>query len=237
MDALLIVGAAAVCGPVAAGLDIVVAGRAARIPISADEIDVHQGGPGFTTLTATRHRVRTIPHRTVVAVGIAVLCAAALAAHTGSTWALPAGLALIAGAVPLGVGDVEWLLLPKAPVWWTAGATAAAIAAGAGATGEWHVAFTSLVAATALTGLLAVISVVNRAWMGFGDVRLAVPIGLALAWAHGGRGVFLGFLLANVLAGLTAAVLLLSGRMSRSSALPFGPFLGAGAVSVLIAIH
>lgn len=237
MNALLIVGSAALCGPVAAALDPVVAARAARIPLGAAEINDAHPAHAVGTLAPARQRGQAIPHRTVVVVLVTMICAGALAAHSGSSWALPAELALLPGAVPLGLGDVEWLLLPRGPVWWTAAATMTAITVGAAATGQWHRLLMAVLAAAVLSGLLAVLSLANPAWMGFGDVRLAVPVGLALAWAQSGRGVFLGFLIANVLAGVTAGILLLTRRTSRSSVLPFGPFLAAGAVVALLAIH
>jgi leader peptidase (prepilin peptidase)/N-methyltransferase len=65
-------------------------------------------------------------------------------------------------------------------------------------------------------------------------VRLAGLLGFFLGWlglAHVALGLFLGFLLGAVVGG----VLVLTGRRSRRQALPFAPFLAAGAlVAVLL---
>jgi leader peptidase (prepilin peptidase)/N-methyltransferase len=70
--------------------------------------------------------------------------------------------------------------------------------------------------------------------MGFGDVRLSFILGLYLGWLGAGHvalGLFLGFFLGSV-AGIALVIVR---RRSRKEAIPFGPFLAAGAmVAVLV---
>jgi leader peptidase (prepilin peptidase)/N-methyltransferase len=64
--------------------------------------------------------------------------------------------------------------------------------------------------------------------MGLGDVKLAGVLGLFLGflgWAELVVGAFAGF----VLGGLFAIGLLLSRRAGRTSGIPFGPWMVAGA--------
>jgi leader peptidase (prepilin peptidase)/N-methyltransferase len=76
-------------------------------------------------------------------------------------------------------------------------------------------------------GVLFVVALIVPKGMGMGDVKLAALIGLVV----GSRGVgsVMVALAAGILAGgIGAVVALLAGR-SRTSAIPFGPFLSGGA--------
>jgi len=66
-------------------------------------------------------------------------------------------------------------------------------------------------------------------WVGFGDVKLGIFMGLVLGWQQG----LLAVMLANVIAFLIIIPGLLSGKMTRKSRMPFGPFL---IVATLIAL-
>ncbi len=66
--------------------------------------------------------------------------------------------------------------------------------------------------------------------MGFGDVKLALALGVALGWYGWGvwvAGAFCGFLY-GALYGLA---LVLRGPGGRKQAFPFGPFMAAGALT------
>ncbi len=68
--------------------------------------------------------------------------------------------------------------------------------------------------------------------MGFGDVKLAGVLGLVLgylSWSALVIGAFLGFLLGA----LVGVAVIAAGRASRKSAIPFGPFMIAGALLAL----
>jgi leader peptidase (prepilin peptidase)/N-methyltransferase len=67
--------------------------------------------------------------------------------------------------------------------------------------------------------------------MGMGDVKYAAVTGLALG-TIGWTAVWWGHLLGFVLAGGVVVVGLLTGRMHRRSAVPFGPFMALGALLV-----
>jgi leader peptidase (prepilin peptidase)/N-methyltransferase len=72
------------------------------------------------------------------------------------------------------------------------------------------------------------LAVLGRGGLGFGDVKLAAVLGLYLAWL--GWGVLVvGTCLSFVFAGLAAAALLVTRRARRDTALPFGPWMLAGA--------
>ncbi len=72
------------------------------------------------------------------------------------------------------------------------------------------------------------------AGMGFGDVKLAGVLGLYLGWLGWPSlvvGAFAGFLLG----GAVGVALILARRAGRKSALPFGPFMLAGALIGILA--
>jgi leader peptidase (prepilin peptidase)/N-methyltransferase len=87
----------------------------------------------------------------------------------------------------------------------------------------------------ALLTLYFLLHLINPAGMGFGDVKLAPALGMALGWYGWGAvlaGTFAGFALGAV-AGLT---LLALRRADRKTAIPFGPFMLLGALGgVLLA--
>lgn len=64
--------------------------------------------------------------------------------------------------------------------------------------------------------------------MGFGDVKLAGVLGMVLAW-FGWGPLLVGFFAAFVLGGIFAVVMMVLGRATRASKVPFGPWMLAGA--------
>lgn len=73
-------------------------------------------------------------------------------------------------------------------------------------------------------GLFYLIYWFSRGGMGGGDVRLAGFLGLALGWRH----LLVALLIAFVAGALVSLSLLLTKRVTRQTAIPFGPFLAAG---------
>ena len=65
--------------------------------------------------------------------------------------------------------------------------------------------------------------------LGFGDVKLATVLGFVLGF-YGWPALVLGLILPHLINGPIALFLLLTGRVRRRSALPFGPALLAGAL-------
>jgi leader peptidase (prepilin peptidase)/N-methyltransferase len=94
-------------------------------------------------------------------------------------------------------------------------------------TGEW------LLAPLLAAALLAVPHLLQRAWMGMGDVKLALLLGATLGW-----GVF-GAIVLSFICVLPVALLLLlrGGLAARKTMIPFGPFMAVGALIVLLAPH
>lgn len=84
------------------------------------------------------------------------------------------------------------------------------------------------------TALMAGTSWMSRRQLGSGDVRMAPLLGVHLGFVSS-TAVFYGFTSSFLIAGISVFALLSFGRASRSSTIPFGPFLAAGTVIVLAA--
>jgi leader peptidase (prepilin peptidase) / N-methyltransferase len=78
-----------------------------------------------------------------------------------------------------------------------------------------------------------VLFLVNPRGMGFGDVKLALALGVALGW-YGWNVVFAGAFFSFVLASVYGLGLLLTGRADRKSAMPFGPFMVLGTLAGML---
>ena len=70
--------------------------------------------------------------------------------------------------------------------------------------------------------------------LGFGDVRLAPVLGLALGWL-GWRYVVLGFFAANLVGAVIGITLIASHRMTRQQQIPYGVFLARGCAVAVFA--
>lgn len=67
-------------------------------------------------------------------------------------------------------------------------------------------------------------------WMGLGDVKLAVFMGLLLGWPS----ILLALFLSFIIGGFVGLILILFGRKTLKSEIPFGPFLCLGTLITLL---
>jgi leader peptidase (prepilin peptidase)/N-methyltransferase len=173
------------------------------------------------------------PRYPLVELGCAALFAGT-AARFGYSWSVPAFLVLFAGLLALSVIDVERLILPKAIVWPLSLAVAGLLVVAAAATGEWHDLLVGAACAAAWFVLFYVMFAISPRLLGFGDVRLAPVLGLALGWL-GWRYVLLGFFAANLIGAVIGIALIATHRMARSQQIPYGVFLALGCAFAVFA--
>ncbi|MFE7479811.1 prepilin peptidase [Streptomyces sp. NPDC057552] len=161
---------------------------------------------------------------------VTALACLALAAATGARPELVGWLLLAPPAVLLATVDRRVHRLPD-PLTLPLAAGAVLLLGGAallpGHAGSWT---SGLLGGAALGGFYLLLFLINPNGMGFGDVKLALTLGVALGW-YGWAvlllGGFAGFLFGAVY-GLGLVVLR---RAGRKTGIPFGPFMIAGALT------
>lgn len=186
----------------------------------------------FTTRIITAESAEPIP-AIVPALATALLCAAT-AWRFGSTWALPVYVYFAVVSVPLAVIDLRTHRLPNRLTMTAYPVVLIGLAIPAVAGGSWPPFWRALLAGAGLLAFFLLLHVINPGGMGLGDVKLAGPMGALLGWIAWPTliaGTFICFVLAAVL-GLTLMAL---GKAGRKSALPFGPFMLAGAWVAILA--
>lgn len=152
---------------------------------------------------------------------------AGTAARMGYDWELPAFLALFAGLFALSYIDVEQMILPKRIVYPTLILVAGLLLMASAITGDWRALLVAAICAAAWFVLFFAMNLASPRLLGFGDVRLAPVLGLALGWL-GWRYAVLGFFSANVIGLIVGVFLITTKRMRRDQQIPYGVFLALG---------
>ena len=140
--------------------------------------------------------------------------------------------AFLAVLLALALIDARHRILPNRIVYPAIVGFALLVAAGALA-GEGFDLRGALVGFLGYGGGLLLVALVSPRGMGMGDVKLAALIGLVVGSLGAGR-VLVAAGVGILLGGLAAIAALLSGR-GRKQAIPFGPFLAAGAAAAVLA--
>jgi leader peptidase (prepilin peptidase)/N-methyltransferase len=153
---------------------------------------------------------------------------AALAVAAGPGAALVAPVAVVASAI-----DVRRHRLPDRLTMTATAVLAAGLAIVALVTGDAGLLGRAAAGAALFAGLLLVVHLVSPAGMGFGDVKLGVPLGLAVG-ATGVLDVVVALVTGTAIGAVAGAVVLARHR-DRARAFAFGPCLCAGAVLALLA--
>jgi len=167
--------------------------------------------------------LRGAPAVIAIAAAVVVLAFASLPLDEALVAAFTGAVLVVLSAI-----DFEQGIIPNRIVLPAAGIVLLAqIALFPGQALEW-------VLAALLTAVVFMIpQLLGRAWLGMGDVKLALLLGAALGW-----GVVGAVLLAFVCVFPVALVILIrGGAAARKRAIPFGPFLSLGGLIVLFGPH
>ncbi|MBH0008443.1 A24 family peptidase [Salinibacterium sp. SWN1162] len=156
------------------------------------------------------------------------IIAAVTGAETTLVWALPAFLYFAAISIALTLIDLDTQTLPNKIVLPSILVGLALLAIASAGTGNWSALLGAVLGSLALFIFYFIVAIVSPRGMGMGDVKLAAVVGLYLGWLGWGTlavGAFAAFLLG----GLFAIALLVFKKAGRRSAIPFGPWMIAGA--------
>ncbi|MCA5894893.1 A24 family peptidase [Isoptericola sp. NEAU-Y5] len=178
-----------------------------------------------------RARAEIAPYRRVIA-WTAVAAVGWAVWASGPGWSTPALVVAAASGAALGVVDARTHRLPDALTYPTTGVVATLLALAAAGSGAWDAALRAVAGGLALGGAYLVLHLVQPTGMGRGDVKLAVLLGLVGAW-YGWPTFWAVVLLPFLVGGLVAAALLVARRVSRRTAIPFGPFMLVGAAAAI----
>lgn len=145
------------------------------------------------------------------------------------SWALPAFCVFFAALLAITVIDLDHFIIPNRVIYPTLFITAPLLLAAAALEGDWRPAEHAAIGGVAGFVAFFIVHLVSPRGMGFGDVRLAGVIGMMLGWLGLGfvaLALFLSFLFASVI----GIGLMVTRLRSRKDAVPFGPFMAAGAL-------
>jgi prepilin signal peptidase PulO-like enzyme (type II secretory pathway) len=151
--------------------------------------------------------------------------------HGAGLFAFGFWLVFVVGLVSLALYDFRWFLLPDKVVFPLAGLAAVQVL-GAWLLyhGSWRSVAGSVLGAALISGIFYAIFVVSKGtWIGGGDVKLGVVLGLL---AGGPLESMLLLFIASVAGTIFALPSVAAGKASRKVHLPFGPFLILGLIVV-----
>jgi len=147
--------------------------------------------------------------------------------------AFVAWLATSVGFAALTAYDLRWYLLPDKIVWPLAVLALAQVVAHAVVfDGGWSVLLTALWGVLTCSGIFYVLHMVSDGtWIGGGDVKLGIVLGL---WVGGPLQGLLVIFAASLFGTIASVPMLLQKKLGKGSVIPFGPFLMLAAVVVML---
>jgi leader peptidase (prepilin peptidase) / N-methyltransferase len=148
--------------------------------------------------------------------------------HFGLSWRTPAFCALVVGLVGLSWIDLRTKRLPREIIYVTASVGVPLLVVAALVEHQPKRIWMLALGAAINLAIMGAIYLLSRGGMGDGDVRLSPLLGAFLGFLNPGLapvGLFYGFLLGAI----ASVPLLVTRKVDRRTALPFGPFLALGA--------
>ncbi|WP_401000844.1 prepilin peptidase [Agromyces sp. GXQ0307] len=189
----------------------------------------------WTDRNIRRDRTERMPLRALRAwsAGTTALLFGLVAWRYGLDPVLPALLALAAAGVALSIVDLTEKRLPNAMVFPTLLAVAVLLMLASALTGEWLALAWAAAGSAGMFLFYFVLALISPKAMGMGDVKFALPLGLALGW-FGWVMWVAGLFGAFLVGGIVAIVALALRRVTLKGSVPFGPSMLAGAVLALV---
>ncbi|WP_231486422.1 prepilin peptidase [Candidatus Blastococcus massiliensis] len=170
---------------------------------------------------------RAVPGPWLEVLGAALFAVVLL--RFGLTAQLPAWLVFVSAGLVLAVIDLRAKLLPNRVLLPATLAVLVLLTVAAAVDDAWPDLLRAALAGAVSFGVGLVLALISPSGLGMGDVKLAALLGLVLGWL-GWPVVLLGFLVGFLLQAVLGLALLAVRRAGRSTELPFGPALLAGAL-------
>ena len=168
------------------------------------------------------------PLRMPVILAVTGLLFAATPWVVGVSWVLPAYLWFVWLTVTLTITDLDDKLIPNRILFPGAGVGGLLLIVGAGLDGRPEALIGGFLGGVVYFVVLYGIARMARGEFGLGDVKLAFLLGVFTSY-QGWDELFVAFVAAFVLGGVVSLAFLVTGTRNRKDAIPFGPFLVAGA--------
>jgi leader peptidase (prepilin peptidase) / N-methyltransferase len=181
-----------------------------------------------------RHCSASISSRYPMVELITAVLFALVAWRIGATWSLPAYLVFTAFLVALSGIDIDTKTLPNRLVYPAVYVGLVLLVAAALVDGEPKRLIWGAIGSVGVLLVFRLIHAISPNGFGFGDVRLGALLGWHLGWlglAYVPVGIYAGF----VLGAAVGVAMLIVRRAGRRTAIPFGPFLAAGSLLVIVA--
>ena len=188
-------------------------------------------GVAMLRCSSGRHRQRS--SNAAVVVG-ATIGSAALPLVVPTLWVTPAYVVFLLGTILLTVTDIDTKLIPNRILVRVLVLGGFLLVVGGLASSHPGAVARSIGGGLAYFGIMFALALIARGALGFGDVKLALVLGMFtayLGWPH----LTIAVLGAFLIGGVVSLVLLVSGRAGRKDAIPFGPFMVAGALLAVYA--
>jgi leader peptidase (prepilin peptidase)/N-methyltransferase len=153
--------------------------------------------------------------------------------NASGTFGFVLWLIFLTAFMALAVYDLRWFLLPDRIVYPLIGLAILEIAMQAVVfNGGWQIAVQAFGGAVLIAGLFYLLFALSRgAWIGLGDVKLAIVLGLLVG---GPLNALWLIFIASLLGSIAALPLLIKGQAKVTSRIPFGPFLLAATLIVVL---
>lgn len=161
----------------------------------------------------------------VVLIALPILLAG-MAFGVPSLWVWPAYAVFTISMLLLTVTDLDTKLIPNRILGPSIVACAVLLSVGWLFDRDAGSLVRSVLGAVAYFFTMYALALIARGGLGFGDVKLAFLIGMMTGFLGWGPVIVAG-ILGFIIGGVVSLVLLISGRMTRKDAIPFGPFMVA----------